>query len=75
MEKNSEKETNDIALGDEGSRKWTICMLLWIGFAQSEYATLDKSLRDKWLEVTEKPDQDIFFVDLDGMHPATTHRL
>jgi hypothetical protein len=56
VEKNSEQETSDIALGGAGSSKWTICMLLCIGFAQSIDAKLDKSLRDKWLEVTKKPD-------------------
>jgi hypothetical protein len=77
VDKNSEQETYDIALADAGSSKWTICMLLWIGFAQSINAKLDKSLRDKWLEVTKEPDQDIFLSTLTEclMHPATTHPL
>jgi hypothetical protein len=77
VEMNPEQGTYDIALGDAGSSKWTICMLVWIGFAQSIDAKLEKSLRDKWLEVTKKPDQDLFLSTLTDclMHPATTHPL
>ncbi len=45
VEKTSDQETYDIALGDAGSSTWTICMLLWIGCAQSIDAKLDKSLK------------------------------
>ena len=51
-----------------------MCMLLWI-VVQSKDATLDKSLRDKWLEVSKEPDQIIFLSTLTECltHPATTH--
>jgi hypothetical protein len=50
-------------------------MLLWTDFAQSKDATLDNSLRDKWLEVSKEPDQVVFLSTLTEwlMHPATTH--
>jgi hypothetical protein len=59
---NAEQETSDIALPDAGSSKLTICMLLfyWICFAQSINEKVDKSLCDKWFEVTKKPNQNIF---------------
>jgi hypothetical protein len=57
----SQGETVHVSLGkDSFWGEWTMCMLLWTGFAQSKDATLDKSLRDKWLEVTKEPDQDVF---------------
>jgi hypothetical protein len=60
---------------DPDGGEWTMCMLLWTGFAQSKDAMLDKSLRDKWLEVSKEPDQVIFLSTLTEclMHPATTH--
>ena len=79
VEMNAEQEASDIALADVGSSKWTICMLLflWIGFAQSIDAKVDKSLCDKWLEVTKKPNQNIFLSTLTEclMRHATTHPL
>jgi hypothetical protein len=76
---NAEQETSDIALADAGSSKLTICMLLflWICFAQSIDEKVDKSLCDKWFEVTKKPNQNIFLSTLTEclMLYATTHPL
>jgi hypothetical protein len=74
----SQGETVHVSLGkDSFWGEWTMCMLLWTGFAQSKDATLDKSLRDKWLEVSKEPDQVIFLSTLTEclMHPSTTHPL
>jgi hypothetical protein len=71
-----EREIFHVSVGKDSLwGEWTMCMLLWTGFAQSQDATLDKSLRDKWLEVSKEPDQVIFLSTLTDclMHPATTH--
>ena len=44
-----------------------------IGFVQSIDVQVDKSLCDKWLEVTKKPNQNIFFVDHDGVPDESCH--
>ncbi len=73
-----EREIFHVSLGKDSLwGEWTMCMLLWTGFAQSNDATFDKSLRDKWLEVFKEPDQVIFLSTLTEclMHPDTTHPL
>jgi hypothetical protein len=44
-----------------------------IGFVQNIDVQVDKSLCDKWLEVTKKPNQNIFFVDHDGVPDESCH--
>jgi hypothetical protein len=55
LETDSAQESS--GLGDLLSTSWTACMLVWIRFAHD--ATLEKRLRDKWLQATtNSPNQD-----------------
>ncbi len=55
-------------------RSWTLCMLLWTRFTHD--ATLEQSLRDKWLHATtHNPNQDQLLSILTecSLHSGTTH--
>ena len=59
----SDWETYMTELGDSGSRNWTLCMLLWIRFAQD--ANFDQYVLGKWFTAcNNKPSQDLLLETL-----------